>query len=278
MRVLPAINPDWGSNMTAASAAMAGHSPSRPRLKAPHRGLLLIEGRAILELAGTALATPILNMAPKGDGHPVMLLPGFLASDRSTKPIRKYLERLGYDARPWALGQNLGGFYKRRRILEDRLMQVHQETGKKVSLVGWSLGGVYARYLSLVKTDAVRSVITLGSPFAGDVHATNASKLYEFLSGEKHAHTKHEDLEALAGHLPVPNSSIYTKLDSIVNWRTCIAPAADNAENIEVHLASHVGIGVNAAAWWAVADRLAQPEGSFKPFARSGPFALAYGR
>jgi hypothetical protein len=87
-----------------------------------------------------------------------------------------------------------------------------------------------------------------------------------------------QDLEALAGDLPVPNSSIYTRLDGIVNWRTCVARPAPNAESIEVHLASHVGIGVNPAALWALADRLAQPEGSFTPFDRKGPFAIAYGR
>jgi pimeloyl-ACP methyl ester carboxylesterase len=260
------------------AATMDGQGPTaRPKLKPPHRGLLLVEGRAWMELAGVMVARPLLDMAPKGDGHPVLVLPGFLASDRSTAPIRAYLKRIGYDARAWKLGQNLGGFYKRRQTLEDRLSEIHAQTGKKVSLIGWSLGGVYARYLSLAQTDKVRSVITLGSPFAGDVRATNASKLYEMLSGERHENTKREDLDALAGDLPVPNSSIYTKLDSIVNWRTCIAPDAPNAENIEVRLASHVGIGVNAAAWWAVADRLAQAEGSFKPFAKNGPFGLAYG-
>jgi pimeloyl-ACP methyl ester carboxylesterase len=249
----------------------------RPRMKPPHRGLLLVEGRAWIEFAGSVLARPILDTAPKGDGHPVLLLPGFLASDRSTAPIRAYLKRLGYDAHAWEMGQNLGGFYKKRHLLERRLDEIHTATGQKVSLIGWSLGGVYARYLSIAQTAKVRSVITLGSPFAGDVRATNASKLYEMLSGERHQNTKPADLEALAGDLPVPNSSIYTKLDAIVNWRTCIAPDAANAENIEVRLASHVGIGVNAAAWWAAADRLAQRDGQFVPFKKDGPFSFAYG-
>jgi hypothetical protein len=121
----------------------------------------------------------------------------------------------------------------------------------------------------------VRCVLTLGSPFANDVRATNATRLYEALSGE----TVGEDSElrqAIAGDLPVPATSIYSRTDGVVNWRTCLLRASDTAENIEVHLASHTGLGVNAAALWAVADRLAQAEGQFSQFDRSGPFAIAY--
>jgi hypothetical protein len=162
-----------------------------------------------------------------------------------------------------------------RTILEAEVAALYEKTGRKVSLVGWSLGGVFARYLSLVMPDKVRSVITLGSPFAADIHATSAKKLYDMLSQEGPADPR--DLERIAGDLPVPNSSIYTKLDGIVNWKTCISPPAANAETIEIRLASHIGIGVNPAAFWAVADRLAQDEGAFVPFAKKGPFALAYG-
>jgi hypothetical protein len=118
-------------------------------------------------------------------------------------------------------------------------------------------------------------VVTLGSPFANDVRATNATRLYEALSGE----TVGSDpalLQALAGDLPVPTTSIYSRADGVVNWRTCRLRPSDTSENIEVHLASHVGLGVNPAVLWAVADRLAQAEGQFSQFDRSGPFAIAY--
>ena len=141
--------------------------------------------------------------------------------------------------------------------------------------VGWSLGGVYARDLALQAPDMVRSVITLGSPFANDIRATNATRLYELVSGEGV-----DDVpglrEAIAGDLPVPATSIYSRTDGIVNWRTSLLRPSATAENIEVHFASHLGIGVNPAALWAVADRLAQPEGEFRHFDRSGPFAIAY--
>src|SRR5207237_1067103 len=123
--------------------------------------------------------------------------------------------------------------------------------------------------------DKVRSVVTLGSPFANDVRATNATRLYEALSGE--TVEQHSELQqAIAGDLPVPTTSIYSKSDGIVNWRTCVLRPSDTAENIEVRLASHVGLGVNPAALWAVADRLAQGEGHFMQFDRSVPFAIAY--
>jgi alpha/beta hydrolase fold len=250
-------------------------SNTNRRLRPPSLALTMIEGRGMFEMAATYALGGVLAKAPKGDGHPILVLPGFLASDRSTAPLRKYLTDLGYDARGWGQGQNLGRFYKMRTVLERHVEQIYAQTGQKVSLVGWSLGGVFARYLSLVMPDKVRSVITLGSPFAADINATSAKKLYELLSQEGPA--RDGDLERIGGDLPVPNSSIYTKLDGIVNWKTCISHPAPNAETIEIRLASHVGIGVNPAAFWAVADRLAQADGEFTPFAKTGPFALAYG-
>ena len=121
----------------------------------------------------------------------------------------------------------------------------------------------------------VRYVVTLASPFANDVRATNATRLYEALSREPVEHNP-ELRAAIAGDLPVPTTSIYSKTDGVVNWRTCLVNPSGSAENIEVYLASHIGMGVNAAALWAVADRLAQAEGEFSPFRRSGPFAIAY--
>ena len=141
---------------------------------------------------------------------------------------------------------------------------------------GWSLGGVYARDLALHAPDMVRCVVTLASPFANDVRATNATRLYEALSGEA-VEDNAELRNAIAGDLPVPTTSIYSRSDGVVNWQTCVLRPSDTAENIEVHLASHIGLGVNAAALWAVADRLAQAEGQFSQFVRSGPFAIAYG-
>jgi pimeloyl-ACP methyl ester carboxylesterase len=250
---------------------------SEPRqLRPPSLGLMLAEVRGVLEFNASLLLSPLLMRAPRGDGHPVLALPGFLASDLSMAPLRRYLSELGYDTHGWQMGRNTGGVSRMRAALRDRLAAIHATTGRKVSLVGWSLGGVYARDLALQAPQMVRSVITLGSPFAGDVRATNATRLYEAMSGE----TVEGDTElrrAIAGDLPMPATSIYSRADGIVNWRTCLLRSSDTAENIEVYLASHTGLGVNAAALWVVADRLAQAEGQFRQFDRSGPFAIAYG-
>jgi pimeloyl-ACP methyl ester carboxylesterase len=237
---------------------------------------MLAEARGLFELNSSLLLSPLLLRAPKGDGHPVLALPGFLASDISMAPMRRYLKELGYDAQAWNMGRNFGGVASKRAALRDLVRRIHEETGRKVSVVGWSLGGVYARDLALQLPDMVRSVITLGSPFANDIRATNATRLYEALSGEG-VDDNPEIREAIAGDLPVPATSIFSRTDGIVNWRTSLLQPSATAENIEVYFASHIGLGVNPAALWAVADRLAQAEGEFRPFDRSGPLGMAYG-
>jgi pimeloyl-ACP methyl ester carboxylesterase len=245
------------------------------RLRPPGRLLMLAEARGLLEFNSSLLLWPLLMRAPRGDGHPVLTLPGFLASDRSMAPMRRYLRALGYRTHKWNMGRNLGGISSMRGALRDLLRRIHESSGRKVSIIGWSLGGVYARDLALQMPEMVRSIITLGSPFTGDITATNATRLYERLSGEG-KNDNPEIWRAIAGDMPVPTTSIYSRADGIVNWRTCVLRPSATAENIEVHLASHFGLGVNPAALWAVADRLAQPEGEFAHFGRSGPFAIAY--
>jgi pimeloyl-ACP methyl ester carboxylesterase len=253
-----------------------GEPAATRRLRPPSLLLMLAEARGLLEFNASILLSPLLMRAPKGDGHPVLALQGFLASDLSMAPMRRYLKQLGYDSYAWKTGRNLGGIASRRGALKSLLTNIHDTTGRKVSIVGWSLGGIYARDLALQAPEMVRSVITLGSPFANDVRATNATRLYEALSGET-VEDNSDLIRIIAGDLPVPATSIYSRTDGIVNWRTSLLRPSDTAENIEVHLASHIGLGVNAAALWAVADRLAQAEGEFRQFDRSGPFAIAYG-
>ena len=257
------------------AAMEAGVPAEEGRLRPPNWLLMLAEPRALFEVNSSLLLSPLLMQAPRGDGHPVLALPGFLASDLSMAPMRRYLKELGYEAHAWNMGRNLGGVYSKRKALRELLTGIYESAGRKVSVVGWSLGGVYARDLALQLPDKVRCVITLGSPFANDVTATNATRLYEMVSGEGV-----DDVPglraAIAGDLAVPATSIYSRTDGIVNWRTSQLRSSATAENVEVHLASHLGLGVNPAALWVVADRLAQAEGEFRHFDRSGPFAIAY--
>lgn len=235
--------------------------------------------RAIAELSSLAPAAPLLATAPRGDGHPVMVLPGFVTSDISTTVLRRFLTQMGYDTHAWELGRNLGpkaiGWGGEKLIA--RLDQIHEETGKRVSLIGWSLGGVMARQLSRRLPHAVRQVISLGSPFAGTPKATNVWRAYEMLTGQKIDDKDTRDqLRESASPPPVPSTSIYTREDGVVAWQNCIEPKGAETDNIEVH-GSHCGLGVNPAVLYAVADRLAQNEGDWHPFERkSGLRPLVY--
>jgi hypothetical protein len=267
--------------MTAANWNFAGSTaPSHRGLRPPSKLLWLAEYRALWEIGFSLAASPLLLTAPRGDGHPVLVLPGFLVSDVSTGLLRRFLTTLGYDTYGWELGRNLGGIKRMRAKLRERLNTIHAKTGKKVTIVGWSLGGVYARDLALAQPDAVRSVITLGSPFSRNPNASNISDVYEFVSGEgewDNGEQIEHEFDALSGDLPMPSTSIWSKIDGVVTWRSSVLKTNARTENIEVIGASHIGLGANAAVLWAVADRLALPDGTFTPFARTGPFAIAYG-
>ena len=236
----------------------------------PNLFLLAMEFRAVWEFGAVLPAWPTLKRAPPGDGHPVIVFPGLSASDGSTYPLRRYLRHLNYKVSGWNQGFNFGA---RAGVLDAASRQVKETfaaTGQKVSLIGWSLGGVYARELAKLLPDMVRSVITLGTPFSGSPKSTNAWRIYELTSGRKidHDSTRY-DLPAAP---PVPTTSVYSRSDGIVAWQASLqapGPTNLNTENIEV-IASHMGIGVNPSAWWAVADRLAQPQGAWKPFERKG--------
>jgi len=247
----------------------AAFSPFDP-IKAASNFLTLTEfHRAMFEFSTLPIATPFLSKAPKGDGHAVLVLPGFVAGDTSTDPLRRYLKFLGYDAHAWELGRNFGphAIGREGEKLMSRFRDIADASDGKVSLVGWSLGGVMARELAKQVPDQVRQVITLGSPFTGDPFASKPSKLYQFITGEL-GEDFEERLKASAEPPPMPSTSIYSKGDGVVPWRNCIEKAAPQTDNIEVY-GSHCGLGVNPAVLFAIADRLAQPEGDWKPFVRS---------
>jgi pimeloyl-ACP methyl ester carboxylesterase len=142
-------------------------SATAQTLRPPSRTLMFLEGRAIHELGAFLGALPLLSLAPKGDGHPVLVLPGLVASDASTRPLRSFLKNRGYAVSGWRQGRNLGLRDGVQHAMVDLVRELSDTHGRKVSLVGWSLGGLYARQLAKMMPDCVRSVITLGSPFAG---------------------------------------------------------------------------------------------------------------
>jgi pimeloyl-ACP methyl ester carboxylesterase len=157
--------------------------------------------------------------------------------------------------------------------MQDRWAELHARYQRKVSLIGWSLGGVFAREMARRTPEQVRSVITLGSPFAGEPRASNAWQLYEAVS-ERRADDWPER-ERMKSPPPVPATAIFSRTDGIVAWQGCLERRSPTSENIEVD-GSHCGLGHNPVVLYAIADRLAQPEGQWKPFNRSGLRRFVY--
>ena len=242
--------------------------PAPNAVKPPNAFLMMLEGRAPWEYAATLAASPWFVRLPRGDGHGVVVFPGLAASDGSTLPLRRFIRDRGYAPYPWRLGVNRGprdGVLDSCRALVRRAAEQHDG---KVSLVGWSLGGVYAREIAGDMPELVRCVITLGSPFGGHPRSTNAWRLFEWASG------KSADDPALLAKLrrappPVPTTSIFSRTDGVVPWRTSLNDAAPQAENIEI-AASHIGMGSNPLALYAIADRLAQDPQAWQPFTPRG--------
>ena len=244
------------------------------KVRAPSWRLALSEGgRGLAELTTLPLATPmLLPMAPKGDGHPVLVLPGFIAGDTSTNILRRFLSGRGYKAYPWSLGSNFGHRTvgnKGEKILE-KLEEMYETYGEKVSLVGWSLGGIIAREMARRQPDMVRQVISLGSPFNGDIEATHPHRLYKALTGHDPSADHMEEVLQVLRDPPhgIPCTSIFTKGDGVVAWQNCLEEPHHLTDNIEVR-ASHIGLGFNAAVFFAIADRLALPHDDWRPFDRT---------
>ncbi|MEO5686077.1 MAG: alpha/beta hydrolase [Burkholderiaceae bacterium] len=236
-------------------------------IRAPSALLLALEGRAPWEFAASLAAAPWLRKLPKGDGHRVLVLPGLAANDLTTLPMRAFLKDRGYQALPWEQGLNLGPREGVLEALRERVRMLHRVDGHKISLLGWSLGGVYARELAKEMPELVRCVITLGSPFAGPPHATNAWWLFERVSG--HPEPDAQMQAALRVAPPVPTTSIFSRSDGIVAWQCSLNPPGPLAENVEVH-ASHIGLGLNPLAMVAIVDRLGQDPARWMPFEASG--------
>lgn len=251
----------------------------RTTARPPSRLLLLAEpGRAMGELASFYALRPLMGQLPKGDGHGVLVLPGFMASDYSTRPLRRLLADLGYDAVGWKLGRNVRVDNARIEAMMGCVDELFERTGRPISIIGWSLGGVFARELAKMAPDKVRLVISLGSPITDDREHTNATRLFEMLNGKEPEPMQGGNFRSLAEAPPVPTTSILTRTDGVVHWRGSVQCGdREDCENIEV-VASHCGLGVNPAVIYAVADRLAQDEGSWTRFEARGLASLFFPR
>jgi pimeloyl-ACP methyl ester carboxylesterase len=248
------------------AAAYAHAMSGRRAIGPPPYQRLALEQLAVWEYGSFLAASPFMGFVAQGDGHPVLVLPGFTTSDRSTELLRAVLSRNGHRAVGWKLGRNMGAHPSVLRGLQQRLLGLHERSRRRVSIVGWSLGGIYARELARRHPHAVRTVITLASPYrfrTGD--RSHVSALYDSVGPAVDPFLGQISSEEDRPPLPVPATSIYTRTDGVVRWHTCIETVGPRRENIEV-FGTHSGLGYNIAATIAIADRLARPEGQWQPF------------
>lgn len=233
----------------------------------PSRTQLVTEvPRAGLDLAALLTTWPLLTAARRGDGHPVLVLPGLLTGDPATLLLRNVLRALGHDVSGWSLGTNRGSTGRVVRELRARVAELHRSSGRRVSLVGWSLGGVYAQELARATPGSIRGIVTLGSPVVrGAPWLRRASRLVDATSSLPAGTAGLPRPWAERGSLRVPATSVFTRADGIVHWSWCSYQARPQRENVEVR-GSHLGLAHNPAVLWLLADRLGTPEGAWRPF------------
>ena len=227
-------------------------APSGP----PGRSILAGELLSGLQVPRLLLAAPRLARVPRGDGSPVIDIPGWRASESSMAPIRAYLRRLGYDARTWGLGTNLGDPEGDAERMTESVVALAESTGRPVALVGWSLGGVIAREVARSVPEHVARVITYGTPVLGGPAHTVAARSYEPGEGDRVDAIVNE-LNA-AAPISVPITIIFTRRDGIVAWQACIDRASPDVEHVEVS-STHIGLGIDPDVWEIVARTLAKP-------------------
>lgn len=225
----------------------------------PPLSLLVREARAPLEIVRFLAGARALGDLPRGDGHPVMLVPGFGAGDLEMTPLARALARLGYASTTWKLGRNFGMRPALKAGLAHRLQDLHARNGERVSLIGWSLGGVFVREMARAQPDLVRGVITLGSPFNGDPAANNMMPLFRLANRGRPVKMDREGFDRRRVAPPVPCTAIHSKSDGIVAWRCSVEDDAPNCENVEVK-GSHFALATNLEVLKVIAQRLAKPD------------------
>lgn len=245
----------------------------------PPRALALLEPVRFSVERGAACAYGALRRsAPIGGGRPVLVLPGFLASDRSTSTLRRHLARDGFAEYGWGLGRAFGMTDAVLDGVVARLETVHARHGEPVALVGWSFGGVLARWLAHRRPALTRQVVTLGSPWRTEGEDNRARALFERLSRRYPMSANVvEVVRELREPLPVPFTSIYSQSDGVVAWRGCAVDTAARAENVVV-VSSHLGLVSNPMALAVVSDRLHQDLEDWRPFGWRSLFATEFGR
>ncbi|MGE0179477.1 MAG: esterase/lipase family protein [Sphingomonas sp.] len=181
------------------------------------------------------------------DGPKLMVIPGFVANDRTTLGLQRALAAAGYRVTGWGMGLNRGVRTDTRERIAERIEAF--AGGQKIILVGWSLGGVFAREVAKLRPDLVERVITLGSPFSGDPRGNNVWRLYEWVAG--HPVDKPPIDVVLAEKPPVPTLAIWSRRDGIVAVACARGESHESDRQIEL-ACSHMGFGVSGRAFPAI--------------------------
>jgi pimeloyl-ACP methyl ester carboxylesterase len=240
--------------------------PGSADVSPPPAVLALLEApRALAEFASFVALGRLLSVGREGHGRPVLVLPGLLGDDRSTRPLRRLLKFAGYAAYGWRLGTNIGPTRRIIRGLDAVLAEIVDRHGEPASLIGWSLGGMLAHDIAGRHPAAVDRLITLGSPlYSTDPSQSRGSPFYDEYAA---AHLPEYSRASWRppGRLPMPATSIFSKTDGVVRWHTCLHPPGPLTENIEV-CSSHCGLGCHPAVGYAILDRLAAPTDAWPRF------------
>lgn len=226
--------------------------------------------RALFEASHLLAMMPSLSLSARGDKHPLLMIPGFLAGDASMAMMKRYLAWMGYQPQTWGLGRNFGHPEHLFDHLPERLIEIAETAGEPVSLIGQSLGGVFARELAREFPDHVRQVITLGSPFGVSDNAgtlRTLAKLFRTTSGKTTQEMMSLMRDRSLHESPnVPVTAIYSKGDGVVNWEACLEEKEDClTQNIEVP-GSHCGMAFNSTIYYIIANRLSQAVKSWEKF------------
>jgi pimeloyl-ACP methyl ester carboxylesterase len=173
------------------------------------------------------------------DGPPALVIPGFIANDRTTMALRRELAAAGYRTYPWNGGWNMGARADTIEQLKRRLDEISPD--RPVLLVGWSLGGVYARELARASPDRVHAVVTLGSPFSQDPRLNNVWRLYEWVAGHP---VDRPPIERISAKPPVPTLALWSRRDGIIAPLAARGLPDESDMAVELHC-NHMAFGVS---------------------------------
>ncbi|CAM3508279.1 alpha/beta hydrolase [Polaromonas hydrogenivorans] len=268
------MHDDEGLNNQRADALTAMPSTAAISISRPPLGLLGAEPwRAAMEY--WAFHVNLLKrkrLAPMGDGHPVIIFPGLATDGSALALLRDHCESLGYQAIDWGRGYNtgpkgeIGPWLAELAAHTAEMLRRHRSTA---TLIGWSLGGIYAREVAKLLASQVRQVITIGTPFNAQADHTNVGWLFSLMSSASAAAIDPVLSQRLRTPPPLPTTSIYSRSDGLVAWQTCChANVSTPVQDIEID-GSHIGMGWNPAVFNIVADRLGQQPANWQPYAHS---------